>query len=85
VLERSGAKFAEVPMQFVNRAEGRSKMSPKLAVESLRVVTVMALFGLCSRNGGARFSISSSTPPAKVPLDYFDGVLGTHKVPFAPL
>ena len=31
-LERSGAKFAEVPVQFINRAEGRSKMSPKIAV-----------------------------------------------------
>ena len=42
-LERSGAKFAEVPVQFINRAEGRSKMSPKIAVESLRVVTLLAL------------------------------------------
>jgi dolichol-phosphate mannosyltransferase len=43
VLERSGAKFVEVPVQFINRAEGQSKMSPKIAVESLRVVTAMAL------------------------------------------
>jgi dolichol-phosphate mannosyltransferase len=41
-LERSGASFAEVPVQFINRAEGRSKMSPKIAVESLRVVTLLA-------------------------------------------
>jgi glycosyltransferase involved in cell wall biosynthesis len=44
-LERSGAKFAEVPVQFINRAEGRSKMSPKIAVESLKVVTLLALSG----------------------------------------
>jgi glycosyltransferase involved in cell wall biosynthesis len=44
-LERSGAKLAEVPVQFINRAEGRSKMSPKIAVESLRVVTLLAWSG----------------------------------------
>jgi dolichol-phosphate mannosyltransferase len=42
-LERSGAKFVEVPVQFINRAEGHSKMSAKIAVESLRVVTSLAL------------------------------------------
>jgi dolichol-phosphate mannosyltransferase len=42
-LERSGVKFAEIPVQFINRVEGRSKMSPKMAVESFRVVTAMAL------------------------------------------
>jgi dolichol-phosphate mannosyltransferase len=50
-LERSGAKFAEVPVQFINRAEGRSKMSPKIAVESLRVVTLLALSGRRHRTG----------------------------------
>jgi len=39
MLERAGAKFAEVPVQFVNRSGGRSKMGPKIAFESLRVVT----------------------------------------------
>ncbi|HXW82233.1 MAG TPA: glycosyltransferase [Acidimicrobiales bacterium] len=43
LLERSGVKFAEVPVQFINRVEGRSKMSPKMAAESLRVVTAMGL------------------------------------------
>ena len=51
-LERSGAKFAEVPVQFINRAEGRSKMSPKIAVESLRVVTLLALSARRERRGG---------------------------------
>ena len=45
-LERSGAKFAEVPVQFVNRAAGRSKMSARIAMESWRTVTLM---GLCAR------------------------------------
>jgi hypothetical protein len=43
MLERAGAKFAEVPVQFVNRSGGRSKMGPKIAFESLRVVTMLAL------------------------------------------
>ena len=43
ILEQSGAKFAEVPVQFINRAAGRSKMSPKIAAESWRVVTLMGL------------------------------------------
>lgn len=51
-LERSGAKFAEVPVQFINRAEGRSKMSPKIAVESLRVVTLLALSERRHRGAG---------------------------------
>ncbi len=42
LLERSGAKFVEVPVQFINRVEGRSKMSLKIAAESFRVVTAMA-------------------------------------------
>ena len=42
LLERSGAKFAEVPVRFINRVEGRSKMSPRMAAESFRVVTAMA-------------------------------------------
>lgn len=42
-LEQAGAKFAEVPVQFINRAEGRSKMSPRIAAESLRVVSALAL------------------------------------------
>lgn len=51
-LERSGAKLAEVPVQFINRAEGRSKMSPKIAVESLRVVTLLAWSGRRHRGAG---------------------------------
>jgi dolichol-phosphate mannosyltransferase len=51
-LEGSGAKFAEVPVQFINRAEGRSKMSPRIAVESLRVVTVLAWSGRRHRRPG---------------------------------
>ena len=42
LLERSGVKFVEVPVQFINRVDGRSKMSAKMAVESFRVVTAMA-------------------------------------------
>jgi dolichol-phosphate mannosyltransferase len=51
-LEGTGAKFAEVPVQFINRAEGRSKMSPKIAVESLRVVTLLAWSGRRHRRRG---------------------------------
>lgn len=43
LLERNGAVFAEIPVQFVNRVEGRSKMSARIAVESLRVVTALAV------------------------------------------
>ncbi len=42
-LERSGVKFVEVPVQLINRVEGRSKMSAKMVIESFRVVTAMAI------------------------------------------
>jgi dolichol-phosphate mannosyltransferase len=41
-LERSGATMVEVPIQFVNRHEGESKMSARIALESLWVVTKLA-------------------------------------------
>jgi dolichol-phosphate mannosyltransferase len=44
-IERGGAKVVEVPITFVNRFEGRSKMSARIALESLRVVTSLALAG----------------------------------------
>lgn len=42
VLERMGAVFTEVPVHFVNRSEGRSKLSTRIAIESFRVVTNLA-------------------------------------------
>jgi dolichol-phosphate mannosyltransferase len=44
-LERSGATVGEVPITFVNRYAGRSKMSAKIALESLWLVTAMAFSG----------------------------------------
>ncbi|HTW09871.1 MAG TPA: polyprenol monophosphomannose synthase [Acidimicrobiales bacterium] len=54
MLERSGARFAEVPVQFINRVAGRSKMSLRIALESLRVVTAMGLTARWERWRGRR-------------------------------
>jgi glycosyltransferase involved in cell wall biosynthesis len=46
---RAGAAIAEVPIQFVDRVEGESKMSTAIVVEALALVTtwgVRRLFGL---------------------------------------
>ncbi|MEB4614355.1 glycosyltransferase, partial [Leucobacter sp. M11] len=37
-LERAGFRIAEVPISFVERAEGRSKMTFGIAAEALRIV-----------------------------------------------
>jgi dolichol-phosphate mannosyltransferase len=58
LLEKSGVQFVEVPVNFINRAEGRSKMSAKIAVESFRVVTLMAL----SARRGIKSGLASDRP-----------------------
>lgn len=40
---RAGLRVREVPIEFVERVRGESKMSPDVAVESLRLVTVWGL------------------------------------------
>jgi len=51
-LERAGAKVAEVPITFVNRCAGKSKMSPKIAFESFWVVTTLGLSRYTAVAGG---------------------------------
>jgi dolichol-phosphate mannosyltransferase len=40
---RAGLRVVEVPIQFVERVRGKSKMSPDIAFESLRMITVWGL------------------------------------------
>jgi dolichol-phosphate mannosyltransferase len=40
---RAGLRVAEVPIEFVERVRGKSKMSPDVALESLRRITVWGL------------------------------------------
>lgn len=36
---RAGLRVVEVPIEFVERVRGESKMSPDVALESLRLIT----------------------------------------------
>jgi dolichol-phosphate mannosyltransferase len=40
---RAGLRVVEVPIEFVERVRGESKMSPDVAVESLRRITTWGL------------------------------------------
>jgi dolichol-phosphate mannosyltransferase len=40
---QAGGRIAEVPIQFVDRTSGESKMSTAIVVEALRLVTVWGL------------------------------------------
>ena len=40
---RSGLKVREVPIEFIERERGESKMSTAVAVESLRLITIWGL------------------------------------------
>lgn len=51
---RAGARIAEVPITFVERTFGSSKMSTGIAVEELRVVTRWGLARLRPRAGAAQ-------------------------------
>jgi dolichol-phosphate mannosyltransferase len=48
---RAGLKVVEVPIEFVERVRGESKMSPDVATESLRRITV---WGMRERRGQLR-------------------------------
>ena len=55
----AGLRVREVPIQFVERTRGESKMSPDVAVESLRRITV---WGLRERRRQAADVLSKMTP-----------------------
>lgn len=55
----AGLRVREVPIQFVERTRGESKMSPDVAVESLRRITV---WGLRERRRQAADVLSKVTP-----------------------
>jgi dolichol-phosphate mannosyltransferase len=43
---RHGGRVAEIPIRFVDRVEGKSKMSPAIVVEALALVTWWGLLRL---------------------------------------
>lgn len=53
-LERSGAVIAEVPISFVERSRGRSKMSGAIVVEALAKVTAWGIRDRLGRNRALR-------------------------------
>ncbi|MFN2389730.1 MAG: polyprenol monophosphomannose synthase [Actinomycetota bacterium] len=52
-IYRAGGRVAEVPIVFVERAHGRSKMSKRIVVEALTAVPRWALTDRRARGGGA--------------------------------
>jgi dolichol-phosphate mannosyltransferase len=50
MARRSGARIAEVPIRFVDRVEGTSKMSMSTVTEALRLVTLWAFERLIGRS-----------------------------------
>jgi dolichol-phosphate mannosyltransferase len=57
----AGATIREVPIRFVDRLEGTSKMSTSTVTEALTLVTVFALQRLGTALAGARQRIGAST------------------------
>lgn len=53
-VARSGGRIVEVPIQFVDRVRGTSKMSSRIVIEALLLVTWWALRDRVLRRGGKR-------------------------------
>jgi dolichol-phosphate mannosyltransferase len=58
---RLGYKIAEVPIVFVDRRVGKSKMSPWIVVEAMAVVWRLRLYGVGDARADAKYS---KIPPA---------------------
>ncbi len=56
-VTQAGLRIAEVPIEFVERERGESKMTPRVATESLRRITA---WGLAERR--RRFTAALATP-----------------------
>jgi len=56
LLVARGAKYLEIPISFVERVHGKSKMSKEIALEAFKMVTFMGLkrviLGISSFNKG---------------------------------
>ena len=62
---RVGARITEVPIRFVDRQLGKSKMSGKIVVEALLLVTEWGIARQWSRLRGRRVSGGQRRPPAR--------------------
>ncbi|HOP77443.1 MAG TPA: polyprenol monophosphomannose synthase [Thermogutta sp.] len=51
-LRQEGATFQEIPIRFVERREGRSKMRLREALSAIAAIIRLALLGACSRLRG---------------------------------
>jgi dolichol-phosphate mannosyltransferase len=56
-IERQGSSISEVPITFVEREHGRSKMSIRIVLEALLHVTRWGLLGVPASGPGARASL----------------------------
>lgn len=52
-LERAGARCAEIPITFVDREQGVSKISSREALGAVRLILGLAVRGCCSRPAGS--------------------------------
>jgi dolichol-phosphate mannosyltransferase len=60
-----GARISEVPIRFIDRELGQSKMSSRIVVEALRLVTKWGTVRLV-RAGGARLGSRKESSPVEV-------------------
>jgi len=58
----AGLRVREVPIEFVERVRGESKMSPDVAIESLRRITAWGLRERCMQIGGVVSKATRHTP-----------------------
>lgn len=65
--ERSGASIVEVPITFIERAHGRSKMSPRIVLEAIGRVS---MWGLTRRSTNLGSAASKSMAPAPPTATY---------------
>jgi dolichol-phosphate mannosyltransferase len=58
---RAGLRIVEVPITFVERVHGSSKMSGAIVLEAMARVTLWGLFGMPTRRSDAAAPVSSSS------------------------
>jgi len=66
-LNRLGARFAETPITFVDRARGKSKINGKESLLALWIIVILGLEGLFRPRRDAGVDLSEAGPPPDSP------------------